>query len=576
MQLQERIPTADSELGDDIHPVLRKIYAARGVLKPQELRLDLGELHPPSLLKNSHSAASLLVDTMRQGKSILVVGDFDADGATSCALFMLCLKAFAYDKVNYLVPNRFEYGYGLTPEIVAVAAQSKPDLIVTVDNGIASNEGVKQARAAGIDVLVTDHHLPGKSLPDANCIVNPNLQDCSFPSKALAGVGVVFYLMTALRAELRLQHWFEEKGIGEPNLAAFLDLVALGTVADVVPLDQNNRRLVNHGLGIIRTGRGRPGIKALLEVAGRNSHAVCASDLAFSAGPRLNAAGRLDDMSLGIECLLAEDASRARQLAIQLDGLNKDRRQIEQDMQTQALKALQNVDIAENEQLGICLYDPDWHQGVIGILASRIKEKYNRPCIVFADAGEEEGAALIKGSARSIEGLHIRDALDAVATQNPALLNRFGGHAMAAGMAIRKEDFAAFSQAFEQVLVRELDSSILKQLTWFDGELDSACLSLEFARQLRDAGPWGQHFPEPAFKGNFVVINNRVVGQKHLKLTLQTESADVLVDAIAFNVDAELLDKKLETISLVYRLDVNEFRGVSNPQLIVDKVLGYS
>lgn len=576
MQLQERIPTADSELGDDIHPVLRKIYAARGVLKPQELRLDLGELHPPSLLKNSHSAASLLVDTMRQGKSILVVGDFDADGATSCALFMLCLKAFAYDKVNYLVPNRFEYGYGLTPEIVAVAAQSKPDLIVTVDNGIASNEGVKQTRAAGIDVLVTDHHLPGKSLPDANCIVNPNLQDCSFPSKALAGVGVVFYLMTALRAELRLQHWFEEKGIGEPNLAAFLDLVALGTVADVVPLDQNNRRLVNHGLGIIRTGRGRPGIKALLEVAGRNSHAVCASDLAFSAGPRLNAAGRLDDMSLGIECLLAEDASRARQLAIQLDGLNKDRRQIEQDMQTQALKALQNVDIAENEQLGICLYDPDWHQGVIGILASRIKEKYNRPCIVFADAGEEEGAALIKGSARSIEGLHIRDALDAVATQNPALLNRFGGHAMAAGMAIRKEDFAAFSQAFEKVLVRELDSSILKQLTWFDGELDSAYLSLEFARQLRDAGPWGQHFPEPAFKGNFVVINNRVVGQKHLKLTLQTESADVLVDAIAFNVDAELLDKKLETISLVYRLDVNEFRGVSNPQLIVDKVLGYS
>ena len=576
MQLQERIPTADSELGDDIHPVLRKIYAARGVLKPQELRLDLGELHPPSLLKNSHSAASLLVDTMRQGKSILVVGDFDADGATSCALFMLCLKAFAYDKVNYLVPNRFEYGYGLTPEIVAVAAQSKPDLIVTVDNGIASNEGVKQTRAAGIDVLVTDHHLPGKSLPDANCIVNPNLQDCSFPSKALAGVGVVFYLMTALRAELRLQHWFEEKGIGEPNLAAFLDLVALGTVADVVPLDQNNRRLVNHGLGIIRTGRGRPGIKALLEVAGRNSHTVCASDLAFSAGPRLNAAGRLDDMSLGIECLLAEDASRARQLAIQLDGLNKDRRQIEQDMQTQALKALQNVDIAENEQLGICLYDPDWHQGVIGILASRIKEKYNRPCIVFADAGEEEGAALIKGSARSIEGLHIRDALDAVATQNPALLNRFGGHAMAAGMAIRKEDFAAFSQAFEKVLVRELDSSILKQLTWFDGELDSAYLSLEFARQLRDAGPWGQHFPEPAFKGNFVVINNRVVGQKHLKLTLQTESADVLVDAIAFNVDAELLDKKLETISLVYRLDVNEFRGVSNPQLIVDKVLGYS
>jgi len=576
LQLQERIPTADSELGDDIHPVLRKIYAARGVLKPQELRLDLGELHPPSLLKNSHSAASLLVDTMRQGKSILVVGDFDADGATSCALFMLCLKAFAYDKVNYLVPNRFEYGYGLTPEIVAVAAQSKPDLIVTVDNGIASNEGVKQTRAAGIDVLVTDHHLPGKSLPDANCIVNPNLQDCSFPSKALAGVGVVFYLMTALRAELRLQHWFEEKGIGEPNLAAFLDLVALGTVADVVPLDQNNRRLVNHGLGIIRTGRGRPGIKALLEVAGRNSHTVCASDLAFSAGPRLNAAGRLDDMSLGIECLLAEDASRARQLAIQLDGLNKDRRQIEQDMQTQALKALQNVDIAENEQLGICLYDPDWHQGVIGILASRIKEKYNRPCIVFADAGEEEGAALIKGSARSIEGLHIRDALDAVATQNPALLNRFGGHAMAAGMAIRKEDFAAFSQAFEKVLVRELDSSILKQLTWFDGELDSAYLSLEFARQLRDAGPWGQHFPEPAFKGNFVVINNRVVGQKHLKLTLQTESADVLVDAIAFNVDAELLDKKLETISLVYRLDVNEFRGVSNPQLIVDKVLGYS
>ncbi len=453
MQIQQRTQVKDSELGEEVHPVLRRIYAARGVVNEADLRLELGELLPPSQLKNCHTAADLLLTAMYAGKKILVVGDFDADGATSSALLVLCMRAFGYDFVDYLVPNRFQYGYGLTPEIVEVALASLPDLMVTVDNGISSIEGVRQANKAGVDVLVTDHHLPGAELPEASCILNPNQPGCEFPSKALAGVGVVFYLMSSLRSALREQHWFESRGIAEPNMASFLDLVALGTVADVVPLDQNNRRLVKHGLGIIRSGKGRLGIRALLEVAGRNPNSVVANDLAFGAGPRLNAAGRLDDMSLGIECLLTDNPGKARELAVRLDGLNKDRRQIEQEMQAQAMDALQHLDIGDVSQLGICLYDSHWHQGVIGILASRIKEKFHRPCIVFADAGgEEDGSKVIKGSARSIEGLHIRDVLDALATRHPALLQKFGGHAM--GEADYVASFAADIALLDQVGAR--------------------------------------------------------------------------------------------------------------------------
>jgi single-stranded-DNA-specific exonuclease len=577
MDIQERQSATESRLDADMHPVLKKIYASRGVATTTDLRLELAELHPPSLLKNIDAAAALLFHSMQQNKKILVVGDFDADGATSSALFILCMQAMGYREVSYLVPNRFEYGYGLTPEIVAVAAQRSPDLIVTVDNGISSHAGISKANESGIEVLVTDHHLPGKTLPEAGCILNPNQPDCDFPSKALAGVGVVFYLMSALRATLREKGWFESHGISEPNMASFLDLVALGTVADVVPLDQNNRRLVKYGLAVIRSGKGRPGIRALLEVGGRNAASVVASDLGFAAGPRLNAAGRMDDMSLGIECLLADNPSTARELAMQLDGFNKDRRQVEQDMQVQAMKALEHLDVDANDRLGLCLYNTQWHQGVVGILASRIKDKFHRPCIVFAEAGdEEEGSKLIKGSARSIPGLHIRDALDALATRHPDLLHRFGGHAMAAGLVIRENDFTAFTEAFEKVLSDVMEPESLNQVTWTDGELVGDCLTMEFAGLLREAGPWGQQFPEPVFRGDFNVVSHRVVGEKHLKLTLEALEPSVLVDAIAFYVEPEILEQNLKLITLVYRLEVNEFRGVFSPQLMVEEIIDYT
>jgi len=557
MEVLERIAEVDSQLDDTLHPVLRRVYATRGIVRHEELNLELAGLLPPDQLKNCREAAQALFESMQDEQHVLVVGDFDADGATSCALFIYCMKAMGYGKVSFLVPNRFEYGYGLTPEIVEVARQQNPDLIVTVDNGIASHEGVLAAARAGIRVLVTDHHLPGDTLPEAACILNPNQPGCPFPSKALAGVGVVFYLMSALRSCLREADWFERQAIPVPNLAGFLDLVALGTVADVVPLDQNNRRLVKHGLGIIKSGRGRPGIRALLEVAGRNPASVVASDLAFAAGPRLNAAGRLDDMSLGIACLLEDDPGKARQMAIRLDVLS-------------------HLDVSDADLLGICLYEAGWHQGVIGILASRIKERYHRPSIVFADAGvDEKGEAIIKGSARSIEGIHIRDVLDALATRYPTLLQKFGGHAMAAGLSIRQADFAAFAAAFEEILGSAVDPEDLQKVTWVDGELTPECFSLDFASLLREGGPWGQHFPEPLFTGNFEVLSSRVVGEKHLKLTLQPSGSQALIDAIAFNVEPALLQARLNDVELAYRLDVNEFRGQVNPQLMVDQILAY-
>lgn len=547
---------------------LQSIYANRGVSSLEEMERSLQAMLRPQQLKGLEVAVARLVQAVTDSESLLIVGDFDADGATSCALGVLALRDMGASKVEYLVPNRFEFGYGLTPEIVEVAKGYHPDLIITVDNGISSIDGVAAAKAAGIGVVVTDHHLPGRELPDADAIVNPNQPGCGFPSKNLAGVGVIFYLMSALRSALREAGWFAAKGIPEPNMGNYLDLVALGTVADVVPLDSNNRILVHQGLQRIRNGRARPGILALLDVAGRQRHRLVASDLGFTVGPRLNAAGRLDDMSLGIECLLCDNPDIAREMAVELDDLNRDRRSIEASMQQEALASLQNLVINDGADMpwGLCLYDGQWHQGVIGILASRIKERFHRPVIAFADANDEE----IKGSARSIPGLHIRDALDAVASACPGLLSKFGGHAMAAGMSLKRSDFPRFQQAFDGVVRQTLRAEDLQGEILSDGELGSDELNLPLAHLLREAGPWGQHFPEPVFDGEFYLVQQRIVGEKHLKLVLATDVArQQLVDAIAFNIDVrEWPNHGAERIRLAYRLDVNEFRGRETVQLM--------
>lgn len=567
--IRRREPVQIAQFDQPLPLLLQRIYSARGVQNGRELQYQLAHLHKPNF-KGLAEAVSLLADAVVAQAKIVIVGDFDADGATSSALAVLALRAMGLSNVDFLVPNRFEYGYGLTPEIVVVAAALQPDIIITVDNGISSIEGVNAAHDLGIAVIVTDHHLPGAQLPDADAIVNPNQPGCEFPSKNLAGVGVIFYVMNALRAELRQIGWFEENGIPEPNMASFLDLVALGTVADVVPLDHNNRILVAQGLERIRAGRCRPGIKAMLEIAGKQAHKIVASDFGFALGPRLNAAGRLDDMSLGIQCLLCESENLAREMAAQMDELNRDRKAIETGMQQEALGMLQKALQADAESLpwGVCLFDETWHQGVIGILASRIKDKYHRPTIVFAEVSDNE----IKGSARSIPGLHIRDALDAIAARHPGLLQKFGGHAMAAGMSLARENFTAFSQAFDEEVRRQLNEADLQAVIISDGELLAADLSLQLAAQLRDAGPWGQHFPEPVFDGEFFVLQQRKVGEKHLKMTLGLDSqGQQFVDAIAFNVDTNTWpNPQIKKVRVAYKLDINEFRGNTNLQLLVD------
>ena len=549
----------------DLHPVLQRVYAARSVATADDLDTSLQRLIPPAELGGLPAAVSLLQDALVKRQCIVVVGDFDADGATSCALCLRALRAMGATQVHYLVPNRFEYGYGLTPEIVAVAAGLQPDLIVTVDNGISSVEGVAAAKELGIRVLITDHHLPGEQLPAAAAIVNPNVAGDPFPSKSLAGVGVAFYVMLALRTRLREQGWFEQQDIPEPNLAQYLDLVALGTVADVVPLDRNNRILVQQGVQRMRAGHCIPGIRALLEASGRSLSRMVATDLGFAVGPRLNAAGRLDDMSVGIECLLTDDAAAASQMAARLDALNRERREIESDMQTRALQAIAGLKL-ENERLpvGLCLFDPDWHQGVIGILAARIKERFHRPVIAFARSGPGE----LKGSARSVSGLHIRDALDAVAVRHPDLIAKFGGHAMAAGLSLPEEHYPAFATAFDEEVSRHLSSDDLSGVIYSDGELSGQELSLETAQLLRDASPWGQGFPAPVFEGDFNVVSHRVVGQRHLKMTLTPGKGGCQIDGIAFN--TETLPQGRQQVHLAYRLDVNEFRGIVSPQLIVE------
>ena len=559
-----RRPSVTADLPANLHPVLARLYAARAVQHPDELNLSLEQLLPPGALKHMDVAVTLLAESLRAGQRILIVADFDSDGATSCALAIRALRAMGAHDVRYVVPNRFEYGYGLTPEIVAVAAQQQPDLLITVDNGISSVEGVRAAKDLGMRVLITDHHLPGAALPAADAIVNPNQLGDDFPSKNLAGVGVIFYVMLALRAQLRTSGWFTEKNIPEPNLARLLDLVALGTVADVVPLDHNNRILVAQGLKHINQGQSIPGIRALLQIAGRDPGKLAASDLGFVVAPRINAAGRLTDMSLGIECLLTENEGAAFETAKQLDTLNRERRNIEAGMQEQALAALDKLHLDGNLPHGLCLFDETWHQGVIGILASRIKDRVHRPVIAFARANDDE----IKGSARSVPGLHIRDALDAVAAHHPGLLNKFGGHAMAAGLSLPRAHFETFGTAFAEEVARHLDANDLTGKVLSDGELLAEDMTMELAQSLRAAGPWGQGFPEPLFDGQFEVLGSRVVGEKHLRLTLR-QSQGRSIEAIAFN-RATLQPSDGSRVEAAYRLDINRYRGNQMLQLVIE------
>ena len=553
---------------------LAKVYAARGITDERQLGRSLKDLLPDSGLLDIDVAATRVASAVCRAEKIIIVGDFDCDGATSTAVLLLGLRMMGAQEVDYLVPNRFAYGYGLSAEIVDVAAQRQPKLIITVDNGISSIDGVNRANALGIDVVVTDHHLAGNELPKAIAIVNPNQDACSFAAKSTCGVGVVFYLLIALRRKLQSMQWFAERGIAQPNLASLLDLVALGTVADVVPLEHNNRTLVYQGLQRIRAGHARPGLKALLEVANRKIENLVASDLGFAVAPRLNAAGRLDDMSIGIECLLCEDEESAREYALTLDQLNIERRTIEQGMQAQALQFLEKVerdlgDSGGQLPMGVCLFDNSWHQGVIGILASRIKDKLHRPVIAFApgDPGE------IKGSARSINGYHLRDGLALIDARHPGLIKKFGGHAMAAGLTIDASALQSFESAFEQVISEQLHADDLKATLLTDGSLQAADMNVELATLFRQAGPWGHHFSAPLFDNIFKIIQQRIVGKKHLKLVLMEPDSGLAIDAIYFNIDENIWpNQEIDKVRVVYKLDVNEFRGKRSVQLMVEHI----
>ena len=565
-----------SDFPDSIPPLLQRIYQNRQITKYAEIEKTLKNLLPYHSLKGIDEATTLLYKHLKQQSHFVIIGDFDADGATSTTVAVKCLRMLGASNVDFLVPDRFKYGYGLTPEIVnAAKKQYAPDLIITVDNGISSVDGVAAALNADIEVLVTDHHLAGNTLPDAHAIVNPNQPGDDFPSKNLAGVGVIFYVMLALRNKLREENWFNEQSIPIPNLGSVLDIIALGTVADVVPLDLNNRILVNQGLKRVRVGEACPGIKALIEVSGRNERTLVASDFGFGLGPRLNAAGRLEDMAIGINCLLSDNYQEARKLASQLDALNSERKEIESQMQQDALHtlALLNLDADSHPlPMGMCLYDESWHQGVIGILASRIKDKLHRPIIIFAKGDNGE----IKGSARSIPGIHIRDILDSVATNNPNLISKFGGHAMAAGLSISENNFTTFQSCFNDEVSLKIKPEYLEQVIFSDGGLDENEFSIPMAELLKNAEPWGQAFPEPVFDGDFFVTQQRVVGEKHLKLQLQPVNSSVRIDAIAFNtIDPEDKSMPFEvgaSIHAAYKLDVNEFRGNRTLQLMLDYI----
>ena len=570
IQLRRREVDESAELPADLSPLLRRLYASRGVRSAQDLERSVKGMLPWQQLSGVEKTVEILYNAFREGTRIIVVGDFDADGATSTALSVLGMRSLGCDNISYLVPNRFEDGYGLSPEVVDQAHARGAQLIVTVDNGISSHAGVDHARALGIPVVVTDHHLPGETLPAAEAIINPNLPDCDFPSKSLAGVGVAFYLMLALRTFLRDKGWFDERGIAPPNLADLLDLVALGTVADVVPLDANNRILTWQGLSRIRAGKCRPGIKALLEVSRRDAQKLAASDLGFALGPRLNAAGRLDDMSVGVALLLCDNIGEARVLANELDALNQTRKEIEQGMQAEALTLCEKLERSrETLPGGLAMYHPEWHQGVVGILASRIKERFHRPVIAFAPAGD----GTLKGSGRSIQGLHMRDALERLDTLHPGLMIKFGGHAMAAGLSLEEAKFDLFQQRFGELVTEWLDPSLLQGEVVSDGPLSAAEMTMEVAQLLRDAGPWGQMFPEPLFDGRFRLLQQRLVGERHLKVMVEPVGGGPLLDGIAFNVDTACWpDNGVREVELAYKLDINEFRGNRSLQIIIDNI----
>jgi len=552
-----RRPVAAVPDWPDVPPLLARVLSARGVTDEQQLRLNLGRLPHPDGFNGLGAAVALLATAREQHWRICVVGDYDADGATATALMVRGLESLGFPRPDYLVPNRFEYGYGLSPAIVALAKETlAPDLIITVDNGIASVDGVAAARDAGMRVLITDHHLPGDQLPDADALVNPRLCEDGFPARNLAGVGVAFYLLMAVQRHLGVQG----------QVVDLLDLVALGTVADVVVLDDANRILVEQGLRRIRAGKGSPGLRALLSVAGRDPSRVVAADLGFAAGPRLNAAGRLTDMSHGIECLLADSETQARRFAEELDTINRERRGIEQGMRDAAM--LEVARLRERDlPPALCLHGEDWHEGVVGILASRVKESVHRPVIAFAPAREP---GLLKGSGRSIPGLHLRDVLDAVATANPALLHKFGGHAMAAGMTLRAADLPAFTEAFQAAVAAVAADDLFDEVVETDGALEEADLCLETAEMLSHRFPWGQGFPPPRFDGEFEVLDSRVVGERHLKLTLGLPGCGGVVDGIHFNADLDQLGGRLRRVHGIYRLEVNDFRGRRNPQLLFE------
>ena len=545
-----------------VSPLLNRLYVGRGIVDVEDLDNSLARLLPPDSFKGMASSVAVLREAVVKQQRILIIGDFDADGATSSALMVSCLKAMGAENVDYLVPDRFKFGYGLTPEIVEVALGFSPDVIVTVDNGISSVEGVDAAVSNNIKVVITDHHLSGVTLPAADAILNPNQPGCEFPSKALAGVGVAFYLLSALRSSLREINWFRQE---QPNLADFLDLVALGTIADVVPMDRNNRILVAEGIRRIRAGRARPGIYALISISGADYKRVTSRDLAFGVGPRINAAGRLENMSLGIECLLA-DQDHALELAERLQQLNVERKSIEAEMKAQAQEHIsQYHTLGQNEfGVGVCLFHPQWHQGVVGIVAARIKDQIHRPVIAFAKVSESE----LKGSARSIPGLHIRDALDTIAAKNPGLLVKFGGHAMAAGLSIEPGNFDRFHKLFDEEAKRRLSQEDLEQVVVSDGEIGEE-LSLSLASMVIEAAPWGQGFPEPVFDGEFEVLDQRIVASRHLKLKLRPIDSANTIEAIAFNHD-RLLERR--QMRLAYRLDINRYRGRESLQLIVECV----
>lgn len=569
-QLRRREADETAELPADLPPLLRRLYASRGVRSTRELERSVKGMLPWQQLSGIDNAVEILYNAFREGIRIIVVGDFDADGATSTALSVLGMRALGCDNISYLVPNRFEDGYGLSPEVVDQAKARGAQLIVTVDNGISSHAGVAHAKTLGIPVIVTDHHLPGDTLPDAEAIINPNLRDCEFPSKSLAGVGVAFYLMLALRTFLRDKGWFDERNIAPPNLAELLDLVALGTVADVVPLDANNRILTWQGLSRIRAGKCRPGIKALLEISNRDPQQLAASDLGFALGPRLNAAGRLDDMSVGVALLLCDNLGEARVLASELDALNQTRKEIEQGMQAEALILCEKLErSSETLPGGLAMYHPEWHQGVVGILASRIKERFHRPVIAFAPAGD----GTLKGSGRSIQGLHMRDALERLDTLYPDLMIKFGGHAMAAGLSLEEHKFEQFQQRFGELVTEWLDPALLQGEVISDGPLSAAEMSMEVAQLLRDAGPWGQMFPEPLFDGRFRLLQQRLVGERHLKVMVEPVGGGPLLDGIAFNIDTTCWpDNGVREVELAYKLDINEFRGNRSLQIIIDDI----